>query len=372
VFRYWLAAAASFEVMGKIGILIAAAVLWSLAGAASSRDLLGLPGTPPSADPERLLRATLGEKLFHDARLSADGTVSCATCHQPDRAFADGLPVAKGTGGRRGTRNTPSLLNVAFQRSLFWDGRRDTLEQQARDPFFHPREHGLPNEQALLERLRSDPDYAASFFRLYGTSSTAIRLGDVVDALTCYERTLLAGNSPFDRYYYGGEEAALSKDARRGLALFEGRAQCASCHTLDQDSALFTDHQFHSVALGHKKIESRVANLAATIAKASQAEQDRLVLEDADYAELGRFLATRNPADIGKFKTPSLRNVAATGPYMHDGSVSTLEEALDLEIYYRRLNSNHAFVLTPQDKSDLLAFLKSLTSPGVRASLSSP
>lgn len=341
------------------------AVLWTrMGGALAENGALGLPPVPiPPSNPQTPAKIALGKRLFHDQRLSADGKVSCATCHKAEHAFTDGLPMAQGIHEQLGTRNTPSLLNVAYQHSLFWDGRRPSLEAQAKEPFFHPREHGLKDAQDLLRRIRSDPQYAVSFKRAFGVSSTAITLDHVTQALAAFERTLLAGDSAFDRYYFAGDQKALSPTAQRGLKLFQGSAQCATCHILGKTSALFTDQQFHSLAIGLKKIEPRIVELTTRVANALPAERERLVLEDANYAELGRFLVTQNPADIGKFKTPSLRNVALTAPYMHDGSIATVAEAVDFEVYYRGLAQNRPLILTPQEKLDLIDFLKSLTSP---------
>ena len=347
---------------GLVTILLAA-FFTQMGEAFAANDTLGLPPVPiPQDKPQTPAKIALGKKLFNDERLSADGKVSCATCHQAEKVFTDALPVAQGIDKQSGTRNTPSLLNVAYQHSLFWDGRQPSLEAQAKEPFFHPREHGLKDTQDLLRRIRSDPAYVVLFQRAFGVSSTDIGLVHVTQALATFERTLLAGDSPFDRYYFAGDQKALSPTAQRGLKLFQGSAQCTTCHTLSKTSALFTDQQFHSLAIGLNKIEPRIVELTTRVAHAPPAERERLVLEDADYAELGRFLVTQNPADIGKFKTPSLRNVALTAPYMHDGSITTLAEAVDFEVYYRGLAQNRPLILTPQEKLDLIDFLKSLTS----------
>lgn len=340
------------------------AILWATTGGAlADKSASGLPQVPiPSDNPQTPAKIALGKKLFHDQRLSANGKVSCATCHQAEHAFTDGLPLARGVRDQPGTRNASSLLNSAYQHDLFWDGRAPSLEAQAKEPFFHPREHGLKNSQDLLRRIRLDRKYEELFKRAFNTSITDITLDQVAKALASFERTLLAGDSPFDRYYFAGEQKALSPTAQRGLKLFQGSAQCASCHIVGKSSALFTDQQFHSLAIGLKKIEPRIVELTSRVVRASPAERERMVLEDADYAELGRFLVTQNPADIGKFKTPSLRNVAVTAPYMHDGSIATLAEAIEFEMYYRGLAQNRPLILTPQEKLDLIDFLKSLTS----------
>lgn len=186
---------------------------------------------------------------------------------------------------------------------------------------------------------------------------------NVAQAIAAYERTLVAGNSAFDRYHYGHDKTALDAAALRGLELFRGRAQCGQCHVIGETSALFTDQQFHTLGVGFKHLEDRLVPEAIRFAKLTAAERQKLVTSDPASAELGRFSVTLNPADLGRFRTPSLRNVAETAPYMHDGSVATLEEAVDLEVYYRGVEAGHPLILTPSEKTDLVAFLKALTSP---------
>ncbi|MDB5932964.1 MAG: hypothetical protein JWQ01_308 [Massilia sp.] len=352
---------------GRLGRALLVALLCQLPGIAGEIDArLGLPPLPlAGVDASSPARIALGKKLFFDARLSGDGSVSCASCHQPERAFSDGLAVAKGIGQRLGTRNTPSLLNVAFNRSQFWDGRRPDLESQAIDPLVNPREHGLRDPQALLAILRGEPDYAAAFGSAFPARADPIDIERVAQALAGFERTLLAGNSPFDRYFFKGEKAALSPAAARGLALFRQEAHCASCHVIDTAHAMFTDDKFHSLGMGLRRLGPDLARITLRLvnAKESGASVDQTVLTDDEIAALGRFAVTLDPADIAKFRTPSLRNVAQTAPYMHDGSVATLEEAVELELYYRSTQADRPLILTPLEKADLVEFLKSLTSP---------
>lgn len=324
---------------------------------------LGLPPLPvPKSNPQTPDKITLGKLLFNDKRLSGDGTISCASCHQPQKAFSDGLSLAKGIGGRAGTRKTPSLLNAAYLSSQFWDGRRASLEEQAKDPFVNPREHGLADLTQVLRIIRADSRYVGDFRRVFDIRADHITLDHVAQAIAAFVRTLLAGDSPFDRYQYEGKKDALTEPARRGLALFLGRAQCATCHVVGNNSALFTDNGFHSLGVGLPKIESRLAIIALRAAQNHSNSVDQAVLGDKDISELGRFMVTFNPADIGRFKTPSLRNVALTAPYMHDGSVPTLQEAVEREIYYRSAEAGRPLILTPLERSDLVEFLKSLTS----------
>jgi cytochrome c peroxidase len=301
----------------------------------------------------------LGERLFFDKRLSRDGSISCASCHQPERAFSDGLAVAKGVRQLQGNRNTPSLLNARFNQTQFWDGRSPTLEAQAVLPFLHPREHGLHDQAGLVDALRHKPEYGAAFRAAFPAARGNITVEQASEALASFERTLLAGNSAFDRYAYEGETAALPPAAVRGLATFQGAGRCASCHLIGKNDALFTDHQFHSLGIGLRRLGPVLGRLAAGLAQSGGKGNGP---DDADAAQLGRYVVSLDPADIGKFRTPSLRNVAITAPYMHDGSIATLEEAVELEVYYRGTQSAQPLVLTAAEKADLVEFLKALTS----------
>ncbi len=324
---------------------------------------LGLPPLPVVAGnlqtPEKV---ALGRRLFFDARLSANGEVSCGSCHQPEHAFTDRRILALGVENRRGTRNTPTLLNAAFNASQFWDGRRASLEEQVRDPLVNPLEHGLADHAALIAFLGADPDYVREFEGAFGTVRGQIEMDQVAGALASFVRSLLGGDSPFDRYFYAGDKSALSEPAIRGLGLFQGRAQCTGCHSIDAQQATFSDGQFHTVGVELGRVAPRLASLATRVARTPKEEINSLIARDADVAALGRFVVTLDPADIGKFRTPTLRNIALTAPYMHDGSVATLGEAVDHELYYRGQALGRPLVLTPAEKSDLLAFLRSLTS----------
>ena len=339
------------------------ATLASQASEVLSPSLLGLPA--PSAGHKDALesraQAVLGKRLFFDARLSADDKIRCASCHQPEKAFSDGLRVSQGIGDRTGTRNAPSLINVVFASSLFWDGRRDTLEAQALDPFINPNEHGLVSIDALVEKARADKTYRDAFVSAFGREKQAISAERIRLAIAAYLRTLVAGGSPADRYLYGDEKNALTPTAVRGLELFRGRAGCTECHVIGARDAMLSDGKFHSLGVGMEDIRANLAELA-TRAVRRAGPLDHTVLQDVELAELGRFLVTRDPHDIGKFKTPSLRNVALTAPYMHNGRVATLEEAVEREIYYRGLTTNRPLIVTPNEQADLVVFLRSLTS----------
>ncbi len=338
---------------------------------------LGLPEVViPQDNPQTVDKVRLGEKLFFDKRFSADGTVSCATCHDPAKAFSDGLPVAVGIKKLKGTRNSPTVLNAVYYTSQFWDGRVKTLEEQAKAPFINPVEHGLKNHDPIMKVIRADSEYVVQFKQVFGVSGEQITIDHVVKAIAAFERTLVSGNSPFDRYMYGGDKTAMSEAAIRGLEIYRTKARCQDCHTIGQTSATFTDNKFHNLGVGFSAIEPNLFEIVEKFKKAKESGQDidESVLTDKEASELGRFAVTLDVEDLGRFKTPTLRNVALTGPYMHDGSLKTLEEVI--ELYDQGGEENpmldsgiRPLRLTDQEKADLLEFLKALTSPEVAAKM---
>jgi cytochrome c peroxidase len=296
-------------------------------------EVLAPEGFPPGplAPPENALteaRARLGRRLFFDRRLSRDGTVSCASCHHPEAAFAEPVAVSTGVAGRRGTRNAPALVNLAWSQSFFWDGRVATLDQQTGKPIENPDEMDLPIAEAV-RRVGADPAYGPAFAQAYGGPPAEAHLRQ---ALASFVRTLVSGDSPYDRFLRG-EEGALEPAARRGMALFfEERSGCFHCHPA---GALTNDGFFNNGTF-------------------------------RDGGDRGRQLVTGRTGDLGKFKVPGLRNVAVTGPYMHDGSLATLEEVV--EQYARGGRGDPAtdatitpLSLTAEEKADLVAFLRALT-----------
>jgi len=354
--------------------MVVAGGLW-LAISAVSALAAGLPlGLPtvqiPEDNPQTPEKITLGRQLYEDKRFSSDGTVACANCHLPDKAFIDGLPVSEGVGKQKGTRNAPTVINAAFNQTQFWDGRRPSLEEQAKDPFLNPVEHGLKTHEPILDIVRTDPSYTQQFEQVFHVKPAEITIDHVVKAIASFERTVISGDSPFDRYLYGGDKTAMSEAAIRGMAVFNDKGRCQSCHTIGETSALFMNHDFHNLGVGLSRITPRLMEIvnAYRTAKAKGEPLDEKVLTNADISELGRFALTLRPSDIGKFKTPGLRNIAVTGPYMHDGSLATLEEVI--ELYNQGGEANpmldsgiRVLNLTDQEKADLVEFLKSLTSP---------
>jgi cytochrome c peroxidase len=339
---------------------------------------LGLPAVPVPADnPQTLKKIALGEKLFHDTRFSTTLEVSCATCHDAGKAFTDSpLKTSEGINKLTGTRNAPTVVNAAYFHAQFWDGRSPSLEDQSLHPPINPVEMGLKNHDPILQIVRTDPEYIAAFKTVFNKSGDAVTMGEVTKAIASFERTILSGNSAFDRYYFGGKEDALTVAQKRGLDLFVNKGRCVSCHVIEQTQALFTDNRFHNIGVGINNIQGEVPALAGEFmkAKATLAEVDVKVLGDKRTSELGRFAVNKTFDDIGSFKTPTLRNVAATGPYMHDGSVRTL---LDAVVHYdnggvtKKGDPVNDFLssgirplnLTDAERDDLVAFMEALTSP---------
>jgi cytochrome c peroxidase len=303
---------------------------------------LGLPPPPiPEDNPVTVEKVELGRRLFYDKRLSFNDTVSCASCHSPLLAFADGRPHSVGASGKTGIRNAPSVINAAYNRLQFWDGRAASLEAQVGVPMEDPIEMNQPHA-VTVSKISTDPLYKQQFASAFGPGP--ITIGKIEKALASFERTLLSADSPFDRYQFGGDKTALSPAAIRGLDIFTDtkRGNCATCHTIGKDYALFTDGKFHNTGLG--------------------------VSGEGELTDLGRYAVTKVEADKGAFKTPGLRNVAESAPYMHDGSLKTLKDVVDF--YAGGGNSNpyldkdiKALNLTERDRSDLVEFLKSLSGP---------
>ena len=293
-----------------LGILLAGAEKWIL------KPPLGLDLYMPVPENNLLNRdrVALGRKLFFDKRLSADRTLSCATCHDPKRAFSDGRPVAIGIAGAKGTRNSPALINRGYGAAFFWDGRAPTLELQVLQPILNPNELGLTEEE-LERRMGVERD-------------------DVVAALASYVRTIRSGDSRFDRYSYG-QATALNTLEKKGLDLFRGRARCSSCHI----GPSFTDERFHNTGVAWR---------------------------DGRLADEGRHSVSGEEPDRGAFKTPTLREISRTAPYMHDGSLSTLADVLDFYSDGGRNNPTldpeiRPLNLSAEEKRAILAFLLTLT-----------
>ena len=278
----------------------------------------------------------LGRKLFFDRRLSLNKTFSCAMCHVPEQGFANNeMATAVGIEGRSVRRNAPSLLNVAYASRLFHDGREDRLAQQVWAPLLAANEMGNPSIGYVINTIRSLADYDGLFAAVYDAQQPGMQ--NIGDALAAYQMTLNAADSPFDRWYFGGDARAVGAAVKHGFELFRGKAGCASCHAVAEDYALFSDYAMHNTGVGY--LSSQV-NSAATVqvqlAPGVFVDVQREVLERVGEplaADLGLYEITENPADRWKFKTPTLRNVALSAPYMHDGSLTSLREVVE---FYNR------------------------------------
>lgn len=332
---------------------------------------LGLPEIPiPPDNPQSSVKIELGKQLFFDPRLSADGTISCASCHQPKRAFTDGRPTAVGIGGQVGPRNAPTVLNAAYYSSLFHDGRAENLETQALGPLTNPMEHGLQDYRAILKLLWTDPDYRRLLPAAFGIAPEKATAKEIGKAIASYERTLVCADTPFDRYLYGGDQRALSKSAQRGLRIFRRKGNCANCHEIGLNDSLFTDNRFYNLGVGFHRLKTKFSRFAKAHkqAAANPNIDPASVYSQRERSELGRYLVTGQVSDIGKFRTPTIRNISLTGPYMHDGSLRTLEDVVE---YYNRGGEKNPFLdpaiyplhLTHQETTDLVAFLQSLSNP---------
>ena len=287
------------------------------------------PVTIPPDNPQTGEKEALGRQLFFDPRLSADDTISCATCHDPTAAWANHNRVDSGIRGQQGSRNSGTILDAAYMDFQFWDGRARSLEEQAIGPIHNPVEMGETLEH-VVRKLNAIEGYRTRFNAVFGSDAT---IGTIAKAIAAFERTVLSGPSPFDRYM-AGDKTAISAAAIRGLRVFNGKARCRTCHT----GPMFSDQSFHNIGIGMARPQP----------------------------DIGREAVTTNTSDRGKFKTPSLRNVALTWPYMHDGSVRTLAEVVELYNAGGVPNPTLDIFISPlelsdSEKQDLVAFMEALT-----------
>lgn len=318
----------------------------------------------PRDNPGTEAQVALGRKLFFDPRLSKDGTVACATCHDVSRGFSDRRSLFEGVGGNVGKRNSPTVVNALFYATQFWDGRAASLEDQAKLPIVNPIEMGQPDGAAAVAAIARDPSYEEAFRKAYGKG---IDFDDLARALGAFQRTLVFLDAPFDRFARG-DAKAIGADARAGWALFNGKGRCTGCHQISADRPLGTDNRFHNVGVSarHQDFEGLAKKALAALEKdSSQNMVDQLAIQ-TDVAELGRFVVTRNRPDIGAFRTPQVRNVGVTAPYMHDGSLTTLWDVMD---HYNKGGEANAFLdggMEPLDLTDpeidqIVAFMFTLT-----------
>jgi cytochrome c peroxidase len=287
----------------------------------------GLKELPiPDDNPLTEAKIALGRQLFFDERLSHDNSVSCATCHDPAKGWSNAEAFATGIRAQVGGRNTPTIINAAYQHFQFWDGRAQHLEGQAMGPVANPIEMGMELEE-MEQRLNKIEGYRKQFEAVFGEPANA---DNTAKAIAAFERTVLSGNAPYDQFK-AGDESALSAAAQRGMKLFMGKANCSACHS----GSNFSDGAFHNLGVGM----------------------------DQPEPDLGRFVVTNVEGDKGSFRTPTLREISQTGPYMHNGSLKSLEEVVDFYdkggIANPQLDEElFPLKLTDQQKSDLVTFLK--------------
>lgn len=288
----------------------------------------------PADNPLTIQKVELGRTLFFDKRLSADNTIACASCHLAQFGFTDGQPVSTGIKGQKGGRSAPASFNRVFSSAQFWDGRAATLEDQSIGPFTNPIEHGFTNYDVMIAKMKKISGYNTLFLQVFGEDIT---IGNVGKAIASFQRTVLSGNSPADRFDQGGEAGAISAPAQRGLLLFRDKARCTKCHS----GFNFTDEKFHNLGIGW----------------------------DDNKVDLGRYMVTKNPEEIGAFKTPTLREISRSAPYMHDGRFKTLDEVVN---FYNQggVKNPHQdplilpLELTKEEKQDLVQFLRTLNGEG--------
>ena len=321
------------------GVILAPAILLCVCSADDQgfdykKQPLGLmPIIWPSDNPYSPQKAYLGRLLYFDTRLSADGTVACGTCHKPELAFTDGVPVSTGIKGQKGIRNSPTVLNRAYSLAQFWDGRALTLEAQVLGPMSNPFEMGNTH-MAVVKTLKAVSGYRALFTRAFGSDD--ITIDRVAKAIATFERTIQSGNAPYDRYKAGNQNAMTPRQIH-GMNIFIDKAKCDKCH----EGINFTSNSYANLGIGM----------------------------DKPKPDLGRYTVTKDPKDWGAFKTPTLREVERTAPYMHDGSLKTLEEVVDFYDKGGRPNKNldermKKLNLTAVEKKDLVEFLKALSGEG--------
>lgn len=287
----------------------------------------------PADNPMNDDKVALGRLLYFDERLSKDNTVSCASCHMPFHGFADANRTSPGVGHQFGARNSPTVMNRLFSKEQFWDGRAKDLEEQSHGPLINPVEMAMASHADVVARVKAVKGYAPLFAKAFG--EPGIDMPRIARAIAAYERTVVTGDSPYDQYL-AGDKSAMSEAQLRGMGTFFGRGRCVTCHV----GFNFTDERYHNLGIGMEK----------------------------PTPDLGRYVVSKRDEDRGAFKTPTLRNIVLTAPYMHDGSEGTLEAVVEL---YDRGGIRNQWLskdmqplgLSPQEKRDLVAFLEALTGP---------
>ncbi|MCX7085554.1 MAG: SCO family protein [Methylococcales bacterium] len=335
---------------------------------------LGLPKLPQSKDNFITpLKIALGRKLFYDRRLSLNNTFSCAMCHIPEQGFSNNeMTTAVGIEGRSVRRNSPTLYNVAFAKLLFHDGRENNLEQQVWGPLLASNEMANPSIAYVIDKIKNNADYKGLFEKAFYKGPTMETIGQ---AFASYERTLNSADSEFDQWYYGKQTKFVGDEVKRGFQLFSGKAGCSNCHSIDNHSALFTDQKRHNTGIGYLasmlKVPDKQKVQVSPGVFVEVPKQHLTGLDIEKPSDLGYYEVTQNPNDRWVYKTPSLRNIALTAPYMHNGSLVTLEDVVSFYNQGGIANENLSPLIKPLNLSevecaDLVFFLKALTGSNVK------
>lgn len=335
---------------------------------------LGLPPVPiPEDNPISEAKVQLGKKLFFDRRLSLNNTQSCAMCHVPEQGFTNHeLETAVGFEGRSVRRNAPTIYNSAYLEKVFHDGRETSLELQVWQPMLASNEMANPSFSSVIEKIKALNDYAGLFEEAFDGKEAGLET--IPAAIASYERTLVSGNSKFDRWHFGNETEVMSDSAIRGFELFTGKAQCISCHTVASDHAIFTDNSLHNTGIGwHRAMKKEPEKTRVQVAPGRYLNVKKEIIDSVGHqplGDLGLYEITQDPDDRWKYRTPTLRNVALTAPYMHDGSLATLEEVVEFYNEGGFENETQSELINPLNLSpveveDLVEFLKSLNGDNV-------
>lgn len=342
-------------------------------------EQLGLPDMvhPPDNLPTKE-KIALGRKLFMDRRFSHNNTISCAMCHVPEQGFTvNELATAVGIEGRTNRRNAPTILNVGYLNRLFHDGREYTLENQVIGPIVAFNEMGNPSVGYVIEKIHTLPDYKGMFEAVFGGPANIERFSQAIGA---YERTLVSGNSKFDQWYYAKNKNALNQTEINGFKIFTGKGNCIACHSITNEAALFTDQSFHNTGIGwarnnevvngvHESATFPVRLAPGVVVQVANNQVEKA--SEKPQNDVGRFEITEDPKDSWSYKTPSLRNVAITAPYMHDGSLRTLEEVVE---FYNKGGEDNPYKdpllkplnLSADEMKALVSFMKALTGSNVK------
>lgn len=342
---------------------------------------LGLPAVEiPDNNPISREKIELGKKLFFDRRLSLNNTVSCGMCHVPEQGFTNNeIKTAVGIEGRSNLRNTPTLLNIAFSKFLFHDAREFSLENQVWQPVLAHSEMAMPSFGFTIKKLQLIPGYTKLFNKAF--PNEGINMETFGKAIASYERSLVSGNSKFDKWYYGGDKNIVNEKVKKGFDIFMGKGNCSSCHAVGEKSALFFDNKLHNTGIGFAESMGLLQNKKTRVqlAPGEYVEVDNDIIKSVNQQkrknDLGLYTITENPSHRWLFKTAGLRNISLTAPYMHNGIFATLDEVIDfyneggfqnelLSPMIRKLN------LSSLEKENLKLFLESLVGENINILIS--